>query len=38
MRTRIILWEETKRESVWDQKQIKEEREGSDKILSARIF
>ena len=37
MRTRIVLWEETKRECE-TQKQIKEERERSDKILSAGNF
>ena len=37
MRARIVLWEETKRESK-TQKQIKEERERSDKVLSAEIF
>ena len=37
MRTRIVLWEETKRECE-TQKQIKEERERIDEILGAAIF
>ena len=37
MRTRIVLWEKTKRECE-THKQIKEERERIDEILGAAIF